>query len=255
MAADGQRESGAPQTDGRELLVYFVAAFCIAWAGVLLVAARTGFPAPAAAAARYRPLVFLAMLAGPALASTGLTLWSRRGLGELIAGFARWRVGRRWYLAVLVAPLAIVLSLAILAPASSAYLPAILSAASPLPVLAAALVAGLGAGVCEELGWTGFATPRLLARYSWPRAGLLLGIVWAAWHGLADYWGGIAYGALWSLHMLEWFVALGAFRMLMTWIYSQTGSLLVGVLLHASFTGSQVLLWPGANARQELIWY
>ncbi len=239
------------------MLLYFAAAFSIAWAGVLLVAARTGLPALALVAVRQRTLVFLAMLAGPAVASAGLTLWCGgiEGLRELVARLARWQVGARWYAALLVAPLVLVLSLGILAPASPAYVPAILSGASFATTFVTAVVGGLGAGLFEELGWTGFATPRLLARYTWQRAGLLLGIVWASWHGLADYWGGIGYGALWSVHLLEWFVALCAFRMLMTWIYSQTGSLLLGALLHASFTGSQVLLWPRADAAQELIWY
>ena len=106
------------------------------------------------------------------------------------------------------------------------------------------------------MGWSGFATPRLLERYPWPRAGLVLGVVWAAWHGLADYyWGGAVHGPLWGLHFLEWVAALAAFRVLMTWVYAGTRSLLLGVLLHASFTGSQVLLWPAARPAEELLWY
>ena len=201
--------------------------------------------------------MFLAMLAGPSVACVGVTLWSRgvEGLRDLVARLARWRVGGRWSGALLVAPLALILSLGILAPTSRAYLPAILTGAPLAATLAAAILGGLGAGFFEELGWTGFATPRLLARYGWSRAGLMLGIVWAAWHGLADYWGGIGYGALWTVHLLEWFVALCAFRMLMTWIQFRTGSLPIAILLHASFTGSQVLLWPRADAAQELLWY
>ena len=239
------------------LVAYFAAAFGIAWTGVLLVAARTGLPAPADVAARQRFVVFLAMLAGPSIASLGLTLGFRgaAGLRDLVGRLVRWRVGARWYGALLIAPLALLLSLGILSLGSSTWLPAIVSGAAPAPVIATALVAGLGAGFFEELGWTGFATPRLLQRHRWPRAGLLLGLLWAAWHGLPDYWGGIAFGSLWILHLLEWFVALAAFRMLMTWVYSRTGSLLLGILLHASFTGSQVLLWPRANAGQELVWY
>jgi membrane protease YdiL (CAAX protease family) len=241
----------------RELLAYFAAAFSVSWLGVLLIAARTGLPAPVGVADRYRPVVFLAMLAGPSIASLGLTSWSRgvEGLRELMGRLLRWRVGARWYGALLIAPLALVLTLGILSLGSAAYVPPILSGASPASVLVTALIAGLGAGFFEELGWTGFATPRLLGRYGWRRAGLLLGVVWATWHGLPDSWGGIGYGSLWSLHFLEWYVALGAFRMLMTWIYSHTGSVLVGILLHATFTGGQVLLWPPASAMQELVWY
>jgi hypothetical protein len=50
-------------------------------------------------------------------------------------------------------------------------------------------------------------------------------------------------------------LALAAFRMLMTLVYAHARSLLLGVLLHASFTGSQLLLWPAAGPREELVWY
>ena len=41
-------------------------------------------------------------------------------------------------------------------------------------------------GLFEELGWTGFATPHLLARHGWLAAGLTLGVLWATWHVAAD---------------------------------------------------------------------
>ncbi len=250
--------SSAPERSASgELFAYFASAFAISWGGVALLAAQTGLPATRSAGARDRFLVFLCMLAGPATASVGLTLASRGsgGLRELLAPRARWRVAARWYAAALVAPLAMILSLGVLSLTSDAYVPRLVSGGSIGAIAATALVGGLGAGFFEELGWTGFATPRLLARTSWQRAGLLLGLVWGAWHTLADYWGGSGYGTLWGVHMLEWSVALAAFRILMTWIYSRAESLLLGVLLHASFTGSQLLLWPRAQAREELIWY
>jgi uncharacterized protein len=124
-------------------------------------------------------------------------------------------------------------------------------------LLAISVVGGLGAGFFEELGWTGFATPRMLERSSPLRAGLLLGLVWATWHGLADYWGGAeAYGSLWPAHFLLWVICLGAYRILMTWVYSRTRSLLVGQLMHAAFTGSQMLVGPvAAPPALELVWY
>lgn len=241
----------------RILLLYFLASFGVAWAGVLLVATRTGLPAPRSAPEVDRYPVFLAMLAGPTFASLGLTalIAGVPGLRDLVARLGRWRVGAGWYAALLIAPGLLALTLGALSLVSPTYAPPILRGAPPGPVIAAALVAGLGAGFFEELGWTGFATPRLLERYRWPRAGVLLGVAWAAWHGLADYWGSAVYGSLWSLHFLEWVVALAAFRMLMTWVYSHTRSLLLGVLLHASFTGGQALLWPAAGPAEEVVRY
>ncbi len=45
---------------------------------------------------------------------------------------------------------------------------------------------GLIAGTCEDIGWTGFATPRLMQRWRPLAAGLLLGLIWALWHVLVS---------------------------------------------------------------------
>jgi len=48
-------------------------------------------------------------------------------------------------------------------------------------------VIGLSAGTFEEIGWTGFATRRLLKRWRPFVAGLTLGLVRAVWHVLVDF--------------------------------------------------------------------
>jgi membrane protease YdiL (CAAX protease family) len=240
------------------LVAYFILAFAISWGGILLVMTKTGPRVAPDAYANIRLMVFVAMLAGPTLTSLGLTalLDRTQGLRELASRLGRWRMDPRWALAPLIAPAIIATVLGVLTVAlGSDFAPAIVSSSTPGAIVAMAAVAGLGAGFFEELGWTGFATPRLLERWGWRRAGFVLGLAWAAWHGLADYWGGAAYGSLWSLHFLEWIVALTALRVFMTWAYSQTRSLLLAVLLHAASTGGQFLLWPTTSPRDELLWY
>jgi hypothetical protein len=85
----------------------------------------------------------------------------------------------------------------------------------------------------------------------------MLGVIWAIWHLLADFWGGyVAYGGLYLPHYLLWLVALPAYRVLMVWVYNNTGSLLVSQLMHASFTGSQFLLTPSAGSIADgVLWY
>jgi len=242
----------------RELRAYFALAFGIAWTSVLLLATTTGLPAPTDAPPGNRMLVFAAMLAGPSLAGLGLTALfdGRQGLRALAQRLGRWRIGARWYATVAFVPAVLLIVLAALSRTSSSFVPGLFTMASPASTVIFALIAGLGAGLFEEIGWTGFATPRLLPRLGWLRAGATLGIVWAIWHGLADYWGGASYGSLWAPHMLEWLVELTAFRILMTWAYHRTGSLLLAVLLHAGSTGAQALLWPAsATPRAELLWY
>lgn len=63
---------------------------------------------------------------------------------------------------------------------------------------------GLVAGTFEEIGWTGFATPRLLGRQQPFVAGLALGLVWAVWHVLVDFrQNHSAKGAAWLLEFDE----------------------------------------------------
>jgi membrane protease YdiL (CAAX protease family) len=118
------------------------------------------------------------------------------------------------------------------------------------------LVIGLLAGGVEELGWTGFATPRLLSRWSPLRAGIALGLIWATWHALADFTGnGAAMGDQWLPYFLVyWIVTLTAYRVLMTFVYAHTRSLLVAMLMHASYTGWQFTLSPGTSGDQSFIW-
>ena len=213
------------------LTAYFSMAFVISWLGILFVTHFGGG----------RSLVFFAMLAGPATASIWLG-----GVRGLWAQRVRWR--GPWP-ALLIAPVAMGAVLLGLSTLSADFAPA-------QPNLALALAGGLLAGFFEELGWTGFATPRLLARYGLVRGGVVLGLLWALWHALGDYWGTADFwGALWPAHFALWFVALTAYRLLMTWVYDRAHSLLFGMLMHATFTGSQLLLWPAAPPALELLWY
>ena len=80
-----------------------------------------------------------------------------------------------------------------------------------------AVAGGLSAGFFEELGWTGFTTPKLMAWHSVLAAGILLGVIHTLWHLKPDFWGGMApYGGLYVPHFLLWLVALTAYRVLMT---------------------------------------
>lgn len=241
----GDAPPGRTMRPRRPLLWFFALAFAISWLGVLLAEARD------------EPVLwFVAMLLGPSVASIGLIVARQdtRGLRALAQRMLRWRVGR-WYATILIAPVVLVIVLAVAAQISPSFTPALLATDAPGTLIATALMVGIGAGLFEEVGWTAFATPRLLRRFTWFDAGLVIGIPWAVWHLLPDY---LARGnsGLWIAHAIQWVIALAAFRVLMTFVYSRTRSLPLAILLHATFTGSQVLLWPyAAGSGGELIWY
>jgi membrane protease YdiL (CAAX protease family) len=116
--------------------------------------------------------------------------------------------------------------------------------------------AGLLAGCFEEIGWTGFTTPRLLAVPRAGMAGLWLGLVWAVWHLLVDFrYNIVAMGLVWPLEFAVVYLAtLTPYRILMTWVYRNTGSVLVAIVMHASFTGWLLVLFPATSLTQSLSW-
>jgi uncharacterized protein len=96
------------------------------------------------------------------------------------------------------------------------------------------------AGFCEEIGWTGFAYPRMRARLGWLPAALLLGLLWGLWHlPVVDSLGAASpHGRWWPEFFAAFIAMLAAIRVLIAWTYTRTGSLRMAQLLHASSTGS-----------------
>ena len=48
--------------------------------------------------------------------------------------------------------------------------------------------------------------------------------------------------------------AFTAYRLLMTWVYANTQSLLLAVLMHASYSGWLFALYPATSLEQGLVW-
>ena len=79
-----------------------------------------------------------------------------------------------------------------------------------------------------------------------------------AWHiPVIDYLGtSTPHGAYWFPFFLAFTAAMTAMRVLISWIYSNTNSVVLAQLLHASSTGSLVIFSPGrVAAAQESLWY
>jgi membrane protease YdiL (CAAX protease family) len=189
------------------------------------------------------------------------------GFHELLSRMLKWRVNLQWYaVAILTTPLTVIASLLALSLFSPEFRPGFLTA-SDATSLAGTLTLPLGivvgvailTGFLEELGWTGFATPRLRLRYGVFATGFLMGLLWGAWHFVSNFLGsaesaGAAPLALYMLALL--FTFLLPYRVLMVWVYDRTQSLLVAMLMHASL----VVFWltsmpPGITGAPQAIWY
>lgn len=238
--------------------IYFFFAYAIAWGGILWSVGQSWFGILTGESVFERGLsgqilvVWLIMLAGPSIAGLLMTslVDGKKGLKQLLARFLTWRVAFKWYAAALfIFPALLVLILYPLSLFSPAY--------SLGSAIALGLFAGLIGASLEELGWTGFALPKLQLKYNPLAAGIILGIVHTLWHLLADLWGAlVTYQGYYLLHFFLMILAFTAFRLIAVWIYNQTQSLWLAQLTHASFTGSQLALSPTAlSVEQMIIWY
>ncbi len=229
------------------LATYFALAFAIAWGGILYLVVPEALQGQASDSNDTLPVIIV-MFAGPSIAGILLTamLEGRAGLRALWGRWSHWRVGWRWYVVALaITPLlfgGVLMGLTMLSPV---FTPGLFTASDKLTLLVLGLGITFLVGFFEEIGWTGFATPRLLQRHNVLAAGLIIGVPWGIWHFLPDWWGSSAvFGSLYAARFLVWWPQFAAFRILMTWVYRHTQSLWVGQLMHASFTGSQAVLGP-----------
>lgn len=234
----------------RPLFGYFFGVYAISWGGILMIMGLQGFDL-----AHLRPTdtgaIFVTMLLGPSVAGLAMTAFldGRAGFMRIGRSLTQWRIGARWYgVALLLMPLVLFNVLWIL----SAWVDAEFSPGFQWQLFAIGLVAGS----FEEVGWTGFATPRLLARQQPFMTGLSLGLIWALWHGLVDFRQNFSIlGIAWLWQFAVLYVAtLTAYRVLMTWVYANTQSLLLAILMHASYTGWLFVLYPVTSFEQGLVW-
>lgn len=233
------------------LAAYFSLAFLIAWGGSL-AAAGPKFLRGEVLLFADALLMFLPMLLGPSIAGVVMTaaVDGRAGLRDLWARMRAGRVGAAWYLALLIFPALIVLSqLGLVAVAGADYAPGL------FPM---GLVIGLLAGYFEEIGWTGFALPKMLQRYGNAlMVGVVLGVIHSLWHVLADYVGASGTrGVYWLPHFVFFLTSMTAVRVLIVWVYANTRSVLLAQLMHASSTGFLSVFVPlTLTAQQDTIFY
>jgi membrane protease YdiL (CAAX protease family) len=100
-----------------------------------------------------------------------------------------------------------------------------------------ALLAALPFGpLAEEIGWRGYAQPRLLERVSPLSTGLLLGAIWFVWHiplFFAPAGTSVSGGPITPTGLLLYLGLLTGMSILIVWFSQWTGAgLLSGLLIH-----------------------
>lgn len=180
-------------------------------------------------------LVLIPMLVAVSLAAI---TEGKAGVKALLGKVTTWRVGPQWYAVVLGLPVLIALAVVgsdvlLGAPANDLFGKLTLDS-----LLIAAVV--LLPALLEELGWRGYALPKLLKTQSALSASLIIGLFWTVCH-LPLYLPGQMYSgvALWPLP-----ICIVAMSVLLTWVSINTeGSVLMVTLLHAALNAVTPLTW------------
>ena len=203
-------------------------------------------PAPIAPAlALVRGFLLLLGTFAPSLVALGITARAegRPGIHALLRRIVQWQVGTRWYLFAIGYLPAIKLSVALVHHVMTGSWPRFGTEPWYIIVVAIAISTPVQAG--EEIGWRGYALPRLAGRVGFARASILLGFIWSSWH-LPIFFlrGADKYGQsfkVWTLQVVALSVAI-------TWLYAHTkGSLLLTMLMHSA-VNQTVGIVPLANA-------
>lgn len=105
----------------------------------------------------------------------------------------------------------------------------------------------------EEYGWRAYLLPKLLERFDFAKASILLGLVWGVWHFPAYLIGaGVPKHMSFAVFLL--WVVLGS--VFMAWIYIRTRSVVSAILIHISVntTFNYLLLLPEFTGSSNTFW-
>jgi membrane protease YdiL (CAAX protease family) len=193
--------------------------------------------------------MLVAALAGLVISAP---LAGREGVRSLLRPLYQWRVGGRWYaVALLLMPATFLAGIALAHSLGDALPPLPYGSPSAAWMLALIWIVPFGGGM-EEAGWRGFALPRLQVRHSPLVASLLLSCVWAAWHTpeyLNGFYPDAAAGSVIGAIVVRLLLFTPPLAILMTRAFNGArGSLLVVVLMHATYNAASTLLPLSSNA-------
>ncbi|NTU57199.1 MAG: CPBP family intramembrane metalloprotease [Anaerolineales bacterium] len=209
------------------LIPFFLLTFLITWGlGALAIFLPVQFQALVGELTETSPIYFLA-IAAPTISATILTFArdGLQGLKSLYARLIRWRFDLKWYALVLLG-IPVVGWIAARITGASPLKPA----NTPSEFLWLLLYLLITGPLCEELGWRGFALPRLLDRFTPFTASLILGAIWGVWHLPSFFLSGMVQAGLSLPFFLLNAVLLSIF---VTWVFQHTdGSVLITVLIH-----------------------
>jgi membrane protease YdiL (CAAX protease family) len=240
--------NGAKAADARvgllalyPLASFFLLSFAFTWGYFWLIWAPLRLPDALIALGGFGPAVSAFLV----LAITS----GKPGVLSLLRSIVHWCIGVRWYLITLLGVPVLNLLAFLVVPGVFADFVGPNSRVLQLYLSEMAISLTIGiAPVWEEIGWRGFALPRIQRLYSPVVGSLILGALWGVWH-LPFFFGPLARTGpdaslvSASVALIEFSIGLTGLSVVMTWILNNCGgSTLLAILLHAAFDSSGLAL-------------
>ena len=210
------------------LVQFLVLTFALTWTCFL---ALIGLAQHGTSGAITWPILYLGVFA-PSLVALALTAHAegRAGVRAFVSGLFRRQAGAGWYVFAAGYFSALKLMVALLHRLAYGVWPRFGDEAWYIMLVAIVFSTPVQAG--EEIGWRGFALPRLASLCGLRWASVLLGAIWACWHlPLFFLPGADTYGQSFPVYLLQ----VIAISVAMAWLYARTqGNLLLVMLMHAA---------------------
>lgn len=219
------------------LATFFTLTFAISWpcfAAVAMLASPANGPRDGVSA----PLLLTVGIFAPGIVAVWLS-WRQggaRAVRALVGRLFHWDVPIRWYLFAAGYVAAVKLVVAALHRASTGVWPAFGDNIwlTPFSVLISLVLLGQAG---EELGWRGYALPRLAERHGLARSSLVLGAIWALWHLPLFF---VAAAETFNQSFPRYTLQVMAVSVAMTWLFAHTGgSLLLAMLMHSAINNTK----------------
>lgn len=214
-----------------ELPGFFLLANLFSWAlGILLALQAIGWCEPVFPFSMHYLYAFGPTLA--ALMMTGL-VDGAEGMRELFGRISRWRVGWAWWV-VAFSPLwlyglIVIAQGAITGAWTDLTLLGQVKFLPQLKIGVAIILWVLTYGLGEEIGWRGYALPRMQRSHSALSATLLLSALWAIWHWPLFFY------VLDIAILPMWLIGLAAGTIVFTWLYNSSGGSVLMIILWHGF--------------------
>ncbi len=236
----------------RSLLKFFLFTYLVSWTFFFAAAAISGgtLSPPSGLVGAISGLIVLLGVFAPALVALALTARAegRGGMMALLRRIARAPTAAGWYVFAVGYFAAIKLAVALLHRIVTGAWPPF--GQTPWYVMAGAILISTPFQAGEEIGWRGYALPRLAKSLGLPLASIVLGTIWACWH-LPFFFipGSDKAGQSFPAYLL----AVTALSVAMAWLYWRTqGSLLLTMLMHAAVNNTAELVSSRASVANPL---